>query len=319
MQHSGTVFLTWIEHRRTREICSRLRLELAEIITKQRGLPRYAKLGWQTIRFLARRRPKLLIVQSPSIVLATLAVMLRPSLGYVLVFDAHNEAVEPHLHPSATIRSLSYWLLRKANAVIVTNEALARVVRSHGGMPIVLTDPIPEAPPTEKAGLQGPISIVLISTFAGDEPFETVVAAARRLASDAHFYVTGNPARLTEQQRAEIPPNMTLTGFLAEQDYWNLLSSCDSIMDLTTMDNCLVCGAYEAIAVDKPLILSANAASVETFHGFGEFTDNTEAGIVDAVLRFKSRRTEIEGTFPRRKAEFERQWSGQAEALIALS
>jgi glycosyltransferase involved in cell wall biosynthesis len=309
-------FLTWIEHRRTRELAAKLGLTLVEIVTRARGLRRYAQLLGRTVVYLLRSRPKVLIVQSPSIVLALLAALLRPFFGYQLLFDAHNEAVEPHLHPSPAMRALSRWLLRRAHGVIVTNEPLAGTVVQAGGRPLVLSDPIPHPPETRASPLAGRYNIVLISTFAGDEPFAEVVAAVRLMPTDVRLYVTGNPDKLAADLRARLPEQVTLTGFLPEQDYWNLLASCDAVMDLTTMDNCLVCGGYEALALDKPLILSRNPASVHTFGPFGEFCANTPDAIACAVKVLRGREAELRARFGAEKAAFEKRWAGEARMLL---
>jgi glycosyl transferase family 4 len=311
-----TSFLTWIVHRRTRELCAHLDIELAEIISAKRGIRRYLELIPRTIGFLRAKRPAVLLVQSPSMVLAVLCVLLRPWFGFKLVFDAHNEAVEPYLHPSAAVRAVTYWLLRKADRVIVTNGQLATIVARHRGKPISLPDPPPKPPHAAVRPLPGSFRVTVISTFAGDEPLPAVLSAARALREPGfHFFVTGNPAKLDPSLRDAIPDNVTLTGFLAEPDYWSLLASSDAVLDLTTMDNCLVCGAYEAIAVDKPLVLSANAASIETFSGFAQFADNTAEGTQAALVRLRSEHSAMIRAMPELKAAFARKWAEQAAVL----
>jgi glycosyltransferase involved in cell wall biosynthesis len=316
MPPSDIHFLTWIEHRRTRELAAKLGLTLVEHVTRDRGLRRYLRLCGRTIGYLLRRRPKVLIVQSPSVVLALLAALLRPFVGYRLLLDAHNEAVEPHLHPSRAMRALSRWLLRRAHGVIVTNAPLADTVTRLGGRPLVLSDPIPQPPATRASPLAGTYNIVLISTFAGDEPFAEVIEAVRRMPTDVKLYVTGNPARLADELRTRLPQQVTLTGFLPEHDYWNLLASCDAVMDLTTMDNCLVCGGYEALALDKPLILSRNEASVRTFGPFGEFCANTPGAIAGAVASLRRREADLRARFGAEKQAFERRWAAEASELL---
>lgn len=308
-------FLTWIEHRRTRSLCEQLGIELAEIVTARRGLARYAELIPRTLAWLWRCRPSVLLVQSPSMVLAALTVLLRPLIGYRLVFDAHNEAVQPYVHPSASVVALARWLMRKADHVIVTNPGLATTVTQCGGKPVILPDPLPEPPGVTPRPLPGDFRVAVISTFAPDEPFEAVIAAARRIGEDVRLYVTGNPDKLSPETRAAMPGNMTLTGFLSEPDYWSLLASCDAVMDLTTMENCLVCGAYEAIAVGRPVLLSDNAASVATFAGFGEFTSNEPEAIAAALQRLRARCADLTAELPARRREFLQRWQAQAQVL----
>lgn len=309
-------FLTWIEHRRTREIADRLGVPLVELTSKRKGLCRYAELVPRTIRYLFSARPRILLVQSPSMILSVLALLLRPLLGYRLILDAHNEAVRPYLHTSATVVAVTNWLLRRADRIIVTNPQLAATVEATGGTPIVLPDPIPSLrQPIERKALPGDFRIAVISTFAGDEPLEVVIDVAHAVGAQVQFFVTGNPAKLDVSLRSKIPTNMTLTGFLSEKDYWSLLASCEAVMDLTTMDDCLVCGAYEAIAVGRPLILSDNAASVETFDGFGVFTANTRDAVMAALTQLQAQYQELDRSLPEHRRAFEERWQQRLRAL----
>lgn len=310
-----TLFLTWIEHRRTRQLCARLGIPLRELVTRRKGALRYAQLSLRTVSALLRRRPRTLLVQNPSIVLSFLCLLLRPVFGYKLVVDAHNEAVEPFLHQSAIIRFITRTLLSRADITIVTNRQLAATVEKQGGRPLILPDGIPTPPDHRTTDLPGHFRIVLISTFAGDEPIEIVFEAMRELGDDVHLYVTGNPAKLREPLRAQLPRNVTLTGFLPEDGYWSLLASADAIMDLTTMSNCLVCGAYEAIAVNRPLILSRNDASVELFQGFAVFADNNPSSVVGSVRAVIKDRARMIEEQPQHLARFEAAWDRQAAAL----
>jgi len=279
------VFLTWIEHRRTRAMSSRLGIELAEIVTRRKGMARYFELLLRTLAYLVRRRPRALIVQTPSMILGVLALLLRPLLRYTLVFDAHNEAVEPYLHSSAVVVRISHWLARAADGIIVTNEPLARKVRALGGQPIVLFDPIPEAPDVPGLRRPGAFTAAVISTFAADEPLDQVFLAARELGDGVQFYVTGNPAKLRGALREQQPANVSLTGFLAEADYWQLLRSVDLVVDLTAMPDCLVCGAYEAVAVATPLMLTDSEVSRDLFEDAALYVHNETLAIVSGIRR----------------------------------
>lgn len=275
--------LTWFEHRRTSELCAGLGIELAVLATPRRGAVRYALLAARTIALLLRRRPDALLVQNPSLVLAALCVSLRPLLRYRLAVDAHNEAVEPFLNRSRLVAWVTRWVLRRADLTIVTNAPLARVVKGAGGTPFILPDRIPTPPIAAGTELGQGFNAVLIATFAGDEPYKEVLAAAAGL--PLTLFVTGNHRKLGPAVLDSAPTNVRFTGFLSEHDYWSLLRSVDAVVDLTTMDNCLVCGAYEALAVHKPLLLSRNEASVSLFGDCALFTDNSVADIRSQLLR----------------------------------
>jgi len=293
-----------------------LGIELIEIVSRHRGLRRYLELAPRTVRELAQRRPRIVIVQSPSIVLAGLVLLMRARFGYRVVIDAHNEAVEPFLNPSRPVVAATHWMLRSADRVIVTNEPLARVVEQHGGRPIVLPDPLPPPRPPAPAADDGTFHVTVIATYAGDEPIAEILTAARLLGGAFRFSLTGNPARLSESLRRSMPGNVTLTGFLPEEAYWRQLSSSHAVLDLTTMDNCLVCGAYEAIAAGVPSVLSDNAASIATFSDFAEFTANRSAEIAAALTRIRSRHADFTSTLSAARARFEARWANQARELL---
>jgi glycosyltransferase involved in cell wall biosynthesis len=314
----GVIAVSWQEHRRTREICGNLGIELHEVCTRARGLRRYAELGTRTLALLARNRGKTIIVQNPSLVLTLLAVLARPFFRLKVVRDAHNEAVEPYLNPSASIRRLTYWLLARADHVIVTNRQLAEVVTARRGRPVVLADRIPGAPKLAARGRDATFRVVFISTFARDEPLDEVLTAARTLGAGYEFLVTGNDKHLPAAVRATAPANVRFTGFLSEEDYWSELRDCDLVVDLSLIDNCLVCGAYEALAVGTPMVLSGSAASRELFGEAACYTDNSAASIVVAIGEARARIAALRANAAGVRDRMTRDWDRQADALRTL-
>ena len=117
-------------------------------------------------------------------------------------------------------------------------------------------------------------NVALIATFAKDEPIGAIFEAVR--GTDLKLYVTGNQSKLAAQDAARVPDNVRFTGFLAEQDYWDLLRGSDAIIDLTLKPNCLVCGAYEALAIGRRSCCR-RTASMELFGDGVAYTD-TPAG-----------------------------------------
>jgi hypothetical protein len=80
-----------------------------------------------------------------------------------------------------------------------------------------------------------------------------------------------------------LPENIILTGFLTENDYWKLIISVDLIIDLTFRENCLVCGAYEAVAAEIPMVLSNTKTLKGHFDKGAVFTDNEEVSIKNTI------------------------------------
>ncbi len=150
------------------------------------------------------------------------------------------------------------WLQRNADLTIVTNEQLRSVVESNRGRAVVLPDMLPEATPKGAYPVSGRFNLAYICTFSMDEPYHEVIKAAANLPKEVHIYITGRYHGKIDETK--VPENVKLLGFISDEKYWELLSSVDVIIDLTLRDNCLVCGAYEAVAIGKPLILSDTEA-----------------------------------------------------------
>lgn len=313
---SAVLAVTWFDHRRTRELCSGLDIELAVLVTRRRGALRYLQLTMRTLAKLVQRRPQVLLVQNPSLVLSALAVLLRGLFGYRLIVDAHNEAIAPYENPQASIKTLSRWVVRRADLTIVTNRQLAQLVTDQGGRPFVLPDRIPTPAPGAARTLGASFAVVLIATFARDEPIGAIFDALA--GADLQLYVTGNARKLDAAVAARAPGNVNFTGFLAEQEYWDLLRSADAVIDLTLKPDCLVCGAYEALAVGKPVLLSDNTASVELFGDAALFSDNSPASIRSGLERLRSEHRRLVSAATLKCGELQEQWQAKAQALNAL-
>ena len=305
--------LTWFQHRRTKELCAGLDIELLVLTTKLGGLLRYLVLGARTLVQLARRRPKVLLVQNPSLILAALAAAVRGVLGYRLVVDAHNEAVVPFINRQRWVARLSQWVIRRADLTIVSNRQLAERVLRQGGEPYTLPDRIPMPPAVPARTLSGTFNVVLIATFAPDEPIAEVLEAVRGV--EVELYVTGDHRKLDGAVAARAPGNVRFTGFLDELDYWSLLRAADAIVDLTLMDDCLVCGSYEALALGKPMLLSNNSATVELFGDSAVFTNNTVADIRGALERLRLEQVRLRAAAEGKRSELVYLWTGSARAL----
>jgi glycosyltransferase involved in cell wall biosynthesis len=306
---NGIAFLTWTSHRRTSGLAAALGIELLEVTSARRGVARYLELIPRTLRLLFTRSFRVIVVQNPSIILATLLVCMRPLRRYRLVIDAHNEAITPFFHDVAIVRAVSRWLLRHACLTIVTNAELAERVRQAHGRPFVLPDPLPAVPPALPAAASQPPCVVVVCTYAPDEPLEEIFAAARSL-PEVKFRVTGNARRCAPALLAARPANVELTGFLGEHSYWALLAASQAVVDLSTIPDCLVCGAYEALALGVPMILTDNPAGRRLFGQVAAFTDTSSAGIAAAVAASLVK--------PRNQAaalEYQEQWRPQMLGL----
>lgn len=310
-----TLWITWGHHRRTREIARALNIRLVELLPGSVPLVRYVPLIVRTVVQLLLVRPTQLFVQCPSVVLGLLAVALKKPFGYELVADLHNEAVDPFINRSRLYGRVIRLIHEHADLSIVSNASLSGIVEQSGGRAFVLPDGIPALSPAEPGRARTPSGVVFVCTFAPDEPFREVLEAARALEGTATVYVTGRAPR---ELHGPLAPNVTLTGYLPDAEYEKLLRDADVIVDLTAMENCLVCGGYEAVALGKPLVTSDTTALREHFRRGTIFTRHDPRSIADAIGRALERRQVLAAEMLTLRPELESEWAITAARLRSV-
>jgi len=211
-------------------------------------------------------------------------LVLRRWYDFVLVSDAHYAGVRP-MGGQRLLQKLLDFHNSKTDLVIVTNSSHALYLASKGCRAFICADPLPRFMGSEPLTRSlPPKSVFLVCSFDRDEPYETAFEAFRRLQGSGYsLLVSGNFAK------AKIKPHkfpwVRFLGFVPEEEYYSTLRSCSVVMDLTTHDDCLVCGAYEAFAAGKPVILSDTPALREHFGGAAVLTANTPEAIARSVER----------------------------------
>lgn len=317
------MFLTWERHQRTRSLVAHLGLTLREVVIVG---PRYRRYWGQiaaTLGYLRRERPALIVLQNPSLVLNVLVLCWRAitRTECVIVMDAHNEAVEPIIVTWWWWRALAAWALRTADFTMVTNRFLAQKVVQQGGRPLVLPDPVPDVAPSGVPPLAAgeALRLLVIATYAKDEPIEPILEAARALQGQIEFQFTGNFRKLPEQVLSSAPPNVKFLGFLSEADYWQHMRDAHAVLDFTLMEDCLVCGAYEAVAVGRPMVLSDTRALQEFFRLGSVYARAEPRAIVAAIRRLRAEYEPLSEQITALRALLQTEWSAcrsQAESVI---
>jgi len=106
--------------------------------------------------------------------------------------------------------------------------------------------------------------VAVICSFSIDEPLEEILDAAAAL-PNVLFYITGDKSRADKRILSTKQKNVRFTGFLDQGKYVSTLKDVDAIVVLTKRDRTMLAGAYEALALQKPLITSNWGALSDTF------------------------------------------------------
>ena len=237
-----------------------------------------------TIKVLTRCKASLVFVQHPSLLLSAIVVFYGKISNKTVVIDAHNAGIFPLEGQCRILNQIVKQINSLSSKVIVTNNALKPFIKKDEDDIFVIPDPIPVITKHNDYPLKSnKTNLVFVCSWASDEPFEAVFNIAENLSDTTHIYITGNSKGKEKIICNNQPSNITLTGFLSNEKYDDLIHACDAIMVLTKRDNCLVCGAYEGVAVEKPMVLSKTDALVTHFNKGCVFTDNTSLNIESSI------------------------------------
>jgi len=282
------LWITWNIQRRNVSLSSAIGATLEELISTASNWVRYPLLATKTIKLIVNQRPDQIYAQNPSLVLAFLVSIVGKILKTPVIIDLHNAGLFPMEGKSKVLNRIALEVNALADIVIVTNEELRRCLINRNVRSVVMPDPIPDFGDTDSYNMDiDKFNVVYICSWASDEPNANVIEAAKILGKEFRIYITGKPKLSGMDINASEMSNIILTGYLSNNEYESLLSSADAIMVLTTRDDCLVCGAYEGVSVEKPLVISDTKALREYFCSGCEYTDNSASDIAASILQVK--------------------------------
>jgi glycosyltransferase involved in cell wall biosynthesis len=314
---AAVLWVDWDRHLRTRSLCQRLGIELLEVKIGGTRLVRYLKSAARTLRVIRSRRPAVVIATNPSLMLGLLLLLLRRWYRFALVADAHHAGVQA-LSGSRALQMLLDFYNAHVALVIVTTEGHAQRLRAAGCNVFVCPDPLPfltASTAEAAAAATSDQAVFLVCSFDPDEPYAEAFAAFGALAARGYsLLVSGNYRKVQLDLGAF--PGVHFLGFMPDEQYYATLQACAVVMDLTLLEDCLVCGAYEALAAKKPLITSGSAALRSYFGDAAVFTGHEPQQIAASVERAFAQREELVRAGSAWSARNERYL---AERLAALS
>ncbi|UTG91411.1 glycosyltransferase family protein [Geobacter sulfurreducens] len=285
---SKQIWITWENQVRNRAMSSMLGSSLYVFNCTGGRVKRYVICCFKTISTLWKEKPAVVYSQNPSIVLVLFLLMMRPIFRYKLVSDAHYAGVVA-FNGNKLFQSILNICNRMVDMVIVTNSDHARFIHDVGGKAVVCEDPLPDLTAYTRRYDDQSRTVFFICSYDVDEPYKMVFEAANLLAKEGFtLCVTGNYVKAHIDPKDY--PAVSFLGYLPEAQYYEQLMSSSIVLDLTENENCLVCGAYEAMSAGKPLITS-NTSSLRSFFTKGTvFTDHNVDDLIEAVkVAYKNR------------------------------
>lgn len=323
-----SVFIFWTQNSpRAQDIAAAFRPPLALWAIQGRRLRKFpfllpvryleqARLTWKRLR---DEKPRALLVQSPPVFAALVVAAYARRTGARWVIDLHTGPF--------TSRRWSWslpihrWLAPRAAATLVHGSPMLARTADWQGLVLNSEEPPPTVPFDPHPARDARFRVQVISSFSPDEPLESVLAAASRL-PDVAFHITGDLHLAPSHLTARAPQNVTFTGFLSRPDYFRDMASARAVMVLSTYPGAIRMGAWEAMYLGQPLILSDHPLLREYFQCGAIFVANTPAAIANGIRLMKleesARRGEIESLAAQKRQSWEKHFA-ELKALLLPS
>jgi len=247
------------------------------------SFPKYILQFFSTLKILVKERPKIIFVETPPI-FAVLTVYLYAHVFASKYFiDAHSGLFVSWKWK--WLNPLQKILSRKALVTIVTNKNMAKTVEGWGAKAYVIPVTLPTFDNVNKIDsllAKKKKSIVVINTFADDEPIEDVIKASFQI-KNIEIYITGDISKAPKSLINNKSNNVIFTGFLPKDKYLETIEKAWAVMVLTTRQNTMQMGAYEAVTLEKPIIISNSELLINTFNKGCVYVENNSDGIVKGI------------------------------------
>jgi glycosyltransferase involved in cell wall biosynthesis len=273
----------------------------------------------KTMDLLLKHKPDLVFIQVGPVVALLPVYLYALWFGKKFIIDCHSGVF--------TIRKEMIWLpllkllARRAECLLIHNKKLAEKLRGWPVQYFVLEIKVPSFDELTTTPFLSPwnttdhFKVAVINTFRPDEPLREIIQAAQLL-PNVRFFITGKIRDFRKLTPA--PPNVTYTDFLADEEYVSLLYRSDVVMVLTTREYTAQYGAYEAIAVGKPVITSGWDALRQLYYKGTVFVENTPESIADGIRYAMTHKERLEKEIRELRAQLNAQWLQKKEWLVKL-
>jgi len=214
-------------------------------------------------------------------------------------------------------QALHRWLSSRALLAIVHNKSQEAVVKNWNCNYHRIGFTPGEYPIGTPFPFGSKFNIAMPSTFHDDEPVDIVFEAASQM-PDVDFYITGNSKNIVPALLAKKPTNCHLTGFLSYDEYVGLLRGADVVLDLTTRHHTVLSGAFEAISLGKPLIVSdwevlRDYFSLGTIH-----IPNTVEGVYNGIRQAQRELVSLQDGIQKLNENLQLEWEHKFKELRQL-
>ncbi len=260
------------------------------------------------IKDILTKKPKFIVAQCPPTFSALPALITKTPY----VIDAHNPLFQVNMWQKLPF---SQTILRNSLAIIVHNVEMFQLVRSM--YPDVrlftISDPIKMITSDRFQERLAKQILVIASFDPWDEPVELLIDTMKQL-REYNFVITADVNKLDSETACSLQKldNVNLTGFLATEEYHQVLCSSLAALVLTTSDATQPSGACEALSSNTQLVISQTSLTQKLFGEWAVLVDNSSESISQAIRSLSVQELDL--------AAYREQWNMSVkEEILRLS
>ncbi len=304
------LFLVWKQYQRRPEVLASL------ISCELRFIPHLFKSKYLrpldyliklvvSVRDILTKKPDFVVAQCPPTFSALPALLTKTPY----IIDAHNPLFQVEMWQSLP---LSKTLLKNALAIIVHNTEMFQLVSKIYPQVKLFTicDPIEAIVPIRPQKRQAKKILVIASFDPWDEPVGLLIETMAKLI-EYNFVITADINKLDTETAASLQKldNVTLTGFLATEEYHQVLCSSLASLVLTTSNATQPSGACEALSSDTQLVISKTSLTEKLFGEWAVLVENSSESIVKAIRELSLQKMDL--------SEYRQQWNKAVQQEIS--
>lgn len=250
-----------------------------------------------SINDILTKKPDFIVAQCPPTFSALPAWLTKTPY----IIDAHNPLFQVEMWQKLP---LSKTLLQHALGIIVHNSEMYQLVKkiSPDSQLFTICDPIVPIVLSHPKQRQSAQILVIASFDPWDEPVELLIETIKELA-EYQFVVTADVHKLEPKTAASLKSlnNVNLTGFLAIEEYHQMLCSSLAALVLTTSNATQPSGACEALSSDTQLVISKTSLTKKLFGDWATIVDNSVESIATAIRKLSLQDLDL--------AHYRQQWN----------
>lgn len=278
------IFLVWKQYQRRPEVLASLlnsELKFIAHLFRSRYLRPidYLIKLLVSVREILNKKPDFVVVQCPPTYSALPALITNKPY----IIDAHNPLFQVEMWQTLP---LSQTIVKNALAIIVHNAEMFQLVRKTypSTKLFTISDPIRQISFAEPPQRQAKQILVIASFDPWDEPVDLLIDTITKL-TEYQFIITADITKLDPETAASLQKlaNVSLTGFLATEEYHRVLCTSLAALVLTTSDATQPSGACEALSSDTQLVISDTSLTKKLFGEWAVLVNNSSDLIGNAI------------------------------------